>query len=69
MTGVQTCALPILEYGVITKNGNSYSFGDIKLGVGRENARKAIKRDSKLMREIKKAVLAKIHSSNIEDNN
>jgi recombination protein RecA len=28
------------KYGVITKSGNSYTFGNTKLGVGRENAKK-----------------------------
>jgi len=27
-----------LQYGVIQKSGNSYSYGEIKLGVGRETA-------------------------------
>lgn len=47
-----------VEYEVIKKNGNSYSFGEIKLGTGREVAKKALQDDKKLMAEIRKAVLA-----------
>ncbi|MDD5032369.1 MAG: recombinase RecA, partial [Patescibacteria group bacterium] len=34
-------------YGAVSKSGNSYAFGDIKLGVGRENARKFLRADKK----------------------
>ncbi len=54
------------EYGVIKKSGNSYSFGEIKLGTGREVAKKTIKDDKKLMAEIRKAILAEIKSKEVE---
>ncbi len=57
-----------LDYGVVAKSGNSYSFGDVKLGVGRENARKALRADNKLVKEIKKAVLSAIDVRTIEEN-
>ncbi len=41
------------ELGVITKSGNSYSYGETKLGVGRETARQALKANPKLMTEIR----------------
>lgn len=44
------------EYGIIKKSGNSYAFGDVKLGVGREAAKKTLKDDKKLSGEIKKAI-------------
>lgn len=44
-------------HDVIKKSGNSYSFGEIKLGVGRENAKKFLKEDKKIMKEIKKKIL------------
>lgn len=47
-------------YGVASKSGNSYSFGDIKLGVGRETAKKFLQADKKLMKEIRKKVLVEI---------
>jgi recombination protein RecA len=43
--------------GTIKKSGNSYSFGEIKLGVGRENAKAALKADPKLIKEIEKVTL------------
>lgn len=45
------------ELGVITKNGNSYSYGEVKLGVGRETARGALKTDPKMMEEIRTKIL------------
>lgn len=50
------------EYGVIKKAGNSYSFGEEKLGVGRENAKKAIKSDKTTMKKIKDKIL-ELHSN------
>jgi recombination protein RecA len=46
--------------GVIIKSGNSYSFGDVKLGVGRENAKNFLKSDPKLIKDIKKKILAEV---------
>lgn len=51
-----------LEYHVISKNGNSYSYGEIKLGVGRENAKAYLKDNQDLIAEIKKEVW-KAHKS------
>jgi recombination protein RecA len=56
-----------VEYGVIKKNGNSYSFGEVKLGTGRETAKKTIKEDKKLLAEIRKAILAEIKSKEVEE--
>jgi recombination protein RecA len=41
-----------VKYEVITKSGNSYSFGEIKLGVGRENARQFLKENPKIIKSI-----------------
>jgi recombination protein RecA len=51
-----------VEQGVIKKNGNTYSFGEVKLGTGRETAKKIIKDDKKLLAEIRKTILAEIKS-------
>jgi len=56
-----------LEHGVVTKAGHSFSFGEIKLGVGRENARKFLKADAKLLAEIKKAVLIELKRKEDEE--
>lgn len=45
--------------GVIKKAGNSYSYGEVKLGVGRENAKNALKAEPKLISEIEKETLKK----------
>lgn len=46
-----------IEYGIVTKSGNSYSFGEIKLGTGRENARQFLRADQKLMAQIRKQIM------------
>jgi recombination protein RecA len=49
-----------VEYGAVNKSGNSYAFGETKLGTGRENAKRFLSADKKLMKEIRKSVLAAI---------
>lgn len=48
--------------GVIEKSGNTHMFGDVKLGVGRENAKAFLKEDKKVFSEIDEAVREKIKS-------
>jgi len=45
-----------VQYGVIAKSGNSYSYGEEKLGVGRETVRKYLRENKKLMDKIYKDV-------------
>lgn len=45
-----------VQHNVISKSGNSYGFGEVKLGVGRENAKAFIKENKKLTRDIKMAI-------------
>ncbi|MEI8360576.1 MAG: recombinase RecA [bacterium] len=54
------------EIGTIKKNGNTYTFGEIKFGVGRENAKRFIKSDPKLIKEIRKNILADIKARDKE---
>ena len=42
-----------VELGSVNKSGNSYSYGGEKLGVGRENAKLALKERPALMKEIR----------------
>jgi recombination protein RecA len=56
-----------VQYGVVSKSGNSYSFGDIKLGVGRENAKKFLRADKKLMKEIRNKILSEVKAREVED--
>ncbi len=49
-----------VKYEIVTKKGNSYSFGEAKLGTGREAAKKTLKDDEKMAKEISKAIYKKI---------
>jgi recombination protein RecA len=49
---------------VISKTGNSYIYGEYKLGVGREQAKTFLRENPKILSEIKKKVLEKIKSDN-----
>lgn len=54
-------------YGTIKKAGNSYSFGEIKLGVGRENAKRFLRADKKLMKEIRKKIMTEVKAREVEE--
>jgi recombination protein RecA len=54
-------------YGVVNKSGNSYSFGEIKLGVGRENAKRSLRADKKLMGEIRKKTWVEVKAREVEE--
>lgn len=49
-----------VKYEVIQKQGNTHSFGEVKLGVGREQARTFLKENPKVGKEIEKAVWKKV---------
>lgn len=49
-----------LKYEIIRKQGNSHFFGEIKLGVGREQARAFLKENSKVGKDIEKAVWKRV---------
>ena len=49
-----------VKYEAIAKKGNSYTFGENKLGVGREAAKQAIKDDAKISKEIVKEINKKL---------
>lgn len=49
-----------LAYGVIEKNGNTYVFGEEKLGVGRENAKITLRANHDLTDSIRKKILEEI---------
>jgi len=44
-------------YGVILKSGNSYSYGEAKLGVGREAAKDFLRQNKKLMSELRSKIM------------
>jgi recombination protein RecA len=45
-----------LKYAVVAKNGNTYLFGEEKLGVGRENAKQFLRDNPKVASVMEKAV-------------
>lgn len=49
-----------VKYEVVTKTGNSFSFGEVKLGVGREKAKTFLRENPKLYKEIEKALKEKV---------
>ncbi|PKL72709.1 recombinase RecA [Candidatus Kuenenbacteria bacterium HGW-Kuenenbacteria-1] len=49
-----------VEHKVISKTGNSYSFKETKLGVGREVTKNFLKENSKLQKEIREEILKTI---------
>lgn len=55
-----------VAFGVVTKAGNSYSYGETKLGVGREVAKAALKQDKKLMKEIRGKILVEAKKKEVE---
>jgi recombination protein RecA len=48
-----------VAYQVIAKNGNTYSFGETKMGVGRENAKAFLKDNPKVAKDIEKQIRVK----------
>lgn len=46
------------KYSVISKSGNTFSFGDVKLGVGRENAKNFLRDNPKVAAEVEKQTRA-----------
>lgn len=52
-----------VAHGVVEKNGNSYKYKDIKLGVGRENARIELRKQPELIAQIRKEIIAKVEGA------
>jgi recombination protein RecA len=48
-----------VKYGVLKKSGNSFLYGDVKLGAGRESAKAFLKENPKLMQELEKGIMKK----------
>lgn len=47
-------------HGVVAKRGNSYGYGEVKLGLGREAAKATLKTDAKLIKILRKDILEKV---------
>lgn len=51
--------------GIIKKSGNTYLFDDVKLGVGRENAKQFIKENSKVAKDIDQTIREKVKAGEV----
>ena len=51
-----------VNYGVVKKSGNTYLYGELKLGVGREVAKDYLKQNPKIIQEIKNTVWEKVRA-------
>lgn len=49
-----------VQYGVVEKHGNTYTYKEQKLGVGREQAKQVLRDDQKLLKEIRKEIMAAV---------
>ena len=53
------------ELGIVEKRGSYYSYGDVRLGQGRENSKEFLRQNAELMAEIEGAVRQQALSGNI----
>jgi recombination protein RecA len=51
--------------GVVEKSGNTYSFGDVKFGVGKETAKNFLKENIKVFKDVDKAVREKVKAGDM----
>lgn len=56
-----------LKQGLVKRSGNTFLFGEIKLGVGQEASRKTLEEDQKLLKDIEKEVLKIIKEKQKEE--
>lgn len=56
-----------LQYGIVSKSGNTLSLGETKLGVGREQAKQFLRENPKVIAEIRKAVWDKVKEQRVLD--
>ena len=45
-----------IEMGIVTKSGSHFSYGDVRLGQGRENVRALLEQDPKLLDELEQRI-------------
>jgi len=53
-------------YGAVKKSGNSFLYGEVKLGAGRESAKTFLKENPKVGKEIEKAILKQSKEGKVE---
>lgn len=57
-----------VNYNVLKKSGATYTYNEIKLGTGRENAKQFLKDNPKIIAQIREAVLKEVSAKDAEDN-
>ncbi len=55
-----------LSSGILTKSGNATSFGQVKLGVGREASRQYLRQNPNVLADIRKAVIERVRQGEAE---
>jgi recombination protein RecA len=55
-------------WNVVAKNGNSYSFDEVKLGVGREASKLFLKEHPEVFEDIRKELFAAVRAKEAEEN-
>lgn len=45
-----------IEHKIVNKSGNTYSFGEERLGIGREKAKAFLRENPKMMKQIEKKI-------------
>ena len=53
-----------VKYEIVKKSGNSYLFREVKLGIGKENAKHFLKENYKIAKEIRKSINEKLRTEN-----
>jgi recombination protein RecA len=54
-------------WNIVKKNGNTYSFGEVKLGVGRENSKLFLKEHPEVFGDIHKELMAAVKAKEVEE--
>lgn len=56
-----------VQHKIIAKSGNSYSFGEEKLGVGREKVKEYLKENAKLMKQIEEKIWEAVEKGEVPE--
>jgi recombination protein RecA len=54
-------------WNIVKKNGNTYSYGEVKLGVGRENSKLFLKEHPEVFGDIRKDLMAAVKAKEVEE--
>jgi recombination protein RecA len=55
-----------IELAIVRKTGSFFSFGDVRLGQGRENAKEFLRRNTEITQEIERQIRAQTVSTKVE---